>query len=297
MSEEGIKLGIAPINWCNDDMPELGSDISLDQCLSEMQEAGYSATELGHKFPTEADILKPLLGNYKLALASSWYSTYFVEKHNHAEQLEKLECKLKFLFEMGTHVINLAECSGTVHNKKNSPLSSRPTFDDAGWDRLVDGLNKVGKLCRRYGIRAAFHHHMGTGVQTAEEIDRLLSQTEMETVFLCADTGHMQFSGFDPYPVFEKHMDRIAHIHLKDLRENVFNEMLSTDASFLNSILEGIFTVPGDGMIDFTPIFNLINESGYKGWMIVEAEQDPSNFNPLHYAKKARRYIRETANL
>ena len=297
MSKQKVKLGIAPINWSNDDLHELGADISLGRCLSEMQESGYAGTELGHKFPTEVSTLKPLLSKYGLKLASKWHSTFFVENNDLEAELSRIKESLEFLSAMGTNVINIAECSGSVHSERNKPLSNKPVFDDGEWDRLITGLKKTGELCDTYGIYAAFHHHMGTGVQTEAEIDRLMSSTANEKIYLCADSGHMLFSRFDPLPVFERYMDRIRHIHLKDIRENVMTEMLDEDASFLDSVIKGVFTVPGDGMIDFRQIFDVILESNYNGWMIVEAEGDPAKFNPLQYSKIARRYISETANI
>jgi len=290
-------LGIAPINWSNDDLPELGADNSLDKCLSEMQEAGYAGTEFGHKFPTEVSTLKPLLSKYGLSLASMWHATYFVEHDDLEGELSRIKESLEFLSAMGTGVINLAECSGSVQGDRNKPLSNKPVFDDREWDRLITGLRKTGELCDAFGISAAFHHHMGTGVQTEDEIDRLMSSTANEKVYLCADTGHMRFAGFDPAPIFERYMDRISHIHLKDIRESVLTEMLGEDASFLDSVIKGVFTVPGDGMIDFKPVFDLVMDSNYTGWMIVEAEGDPVKFNPLQYSKIAKRYISEMVNV
>ena len=297
MSQQRVKLGIAPINWSNDDLPELGADISLDRCLSEMQEAGYAGTELGNKFPTQAATLKPLLSKYGLSLASMWHTTYFVENDDLEAELSRIKENLEFLSAMGTNVINIAECSGSVHGDRNKPLSNKPVFDDREWDRLITGLKKTGELCDAYGISAAFHHHMGNGVQTEDEIDRLMSSTANEKVYLCADTGHMRFAGFDPLPVYERYMDRIHHIHLKDVRENVLTEMLDKDASFLDSVIEGVFTVPGDGMIDFKPVFDVVMESDFNGWMIVEAEGDPSKNDPLQYSKIAKRYISEIASI
>ena len=297
MNQQKVKLGIAPINWSNDDLLELGGDIPLERCLSEMQEAGYAGTEFGNKFPTESAVLKPLLSKYGLSLASKWHTTYFVANNDLEDELTRLKESLEFLSAMGTDVINIAECSGTVHGDRSKPLSNKPVFDDREWDRLIIGLKKTGEICDSYGIKVAYHHHMGTGVQTEDEIDRLMSSTVNEKVQLCADTGHMLFAGFDPLPVYERYIDRIAHIHLKDIRESVMTLMLDDDASFLDSVIEGVFTVPGDGMIDFKPVFDVVKESNYNGWMIVEAEGDPSKSNPLQYSKIAKRYISGMMNI
>ena len=291
MMEDGIKIGIAPINWCNDDIPELGGDIPLERCLSEMRAAGYVGTELGHKFPTGERELIALLNENQLALASAWQSTFFVQNSDHNAELSRFEQRVQLLSAVGAKLVNLAECSGTVHNKMNVPLSQRPVFTDSQWKRLVEGLNRAGEICRTHGLRAAYHHHMGTGVQTLAEIERLMQATDPDLVFLCADTGHLYLAGADPFAVFETYSDRIAHIHLKDVREKVFLEMKTKDRSFLQSVLAGIFTVPGDGTINFEPLLNRVQKSGYQGWLIVEAEQDPEKANPFQYAQLARQYI------
>ncbi|MCH7763054.1 MAG: myo-inosose-2 dehydratase [Candidatus Marinimicrobia bacterium] len=291
-----VKIGIAPINWSNDDMPELGENITLELCLSDMQAAGYIGTEFGHKFPKTADKLRPLLDTYDLSLAAMWHSTYFVDNADLEQELDKLQQRIEFLTEMGTSVINLAECSRTVHNKKDIALSKKPIFNPQEWDRLIHGLNKAGELCNLYGIKAAVHHHMGTGIQSQDEIDRLMENTDPNAVFLCADTGHLTFAGINPLLVFEKYIDRIVHVHLKDLRGSVLKKVQAKDCSFLEAVLRHVFTVPGDGMIDFKPIFEILASSAYDGWMIVEAEQDPAWANPLRYAKTARDYLNNIAN-
>lgn len=297
MMNSQIKVGIAPINWCNDDMPELGENIPLEQCLSEMREAGFAGTELGHKFPKTAEKLRPILDTYNLSLAAMWHSTYFVSNFDLEQELGQLRQSLELLAEMGTEVINLAECSHTVHSKKDKPLSERPNFSQQEWDMLIYRLNRAGELCREYGIKAAIHHHMGTGIQSLGEIERLMENTDPDVIYLCADTGHLKFAGIDPLMVFEKYIDRIAHVHFKDLRGKKVQDVLAKDSSFLDAVLSHAFTVPGDGMIDFKPILNVLQSSSYKGWIIVEAEQDPARANPFHYAQLARDYINKIANI
>jgi len=291
MKNSQVKIGIAPINWCNDDMPELGENITLEQSLSEMQAAGYKGTEFGHKFLSTAAKLRPLLDTYDLSLTAMWHSTYFVDNSDFEQEMAQLQQRIEFLIEMGAKVINLAECSRTVHSKKDIPLSQKPIFSSQEWDRLIHGLNKAGELCNQFGMKAAVHHHMGTGIQSLDEIDRLMENTDPNAVFLCADTGHLTFAGIDPLLVFEKYIDRIVHVHLKDLRGSVLKKVWAKDCSFLEAILSHVFTVPGDGMIDFKPIFEILASSAYEGWMIVEAEQDPAWANPFQYAQTARDYL------
>ncbi|OGR03020.1 MAG: myo-inosose-2 dehydratase [Deltaproteobacteria bacterium RIFOXYA12_FULL_61_11] len=285
------KLGIAPINWSNDDLRDLGGDTPLDRCLSEMAAAGYQGTELGHKFPTEAAALEAVLKRHRLALASCWHSTFFVAEHDPRKQLEALDRRLELLAAVGTTVINLAECSGTVHGDRQKPLSARPRFSDLDFRHLADGLQAAGERCLRRGIRPAYHHHLGTGVQDEAEIERLLELTDPALLSLCYDTGHLAAAGVDPLAFASRHESRIAHVHCKDVRPAILAEVKERNLSFLEAVLRGLFTVPGDGMIEFGPIIALLEERSYDGWLIVEAEQDPRVADPLRYALAARNYL------
>ena len=285
-----IRFGIAPINWNNDDLPELGSGYSLERILSEMNQAGYEGTELGNKFPNEVSALSELLNTFNLKLASSWHSTYFVLNEQENE-LKNVEEKVSFLKEANAEVINIAECSGSVHSDINKSLAAKPILSDPDWELLIGSLNIAGEICNDYGIRLAYHHHMGTCIQTNEEIKRLLKFTDPNYVNLCVDTGHLYYAGIDPVEFIENNLERIVHVHFKDVRKEEFNKYDSSSDSFLKTILSGIFTVPGDGCIDFSSIVKILQQNLYNGWIIVEAEQDPDKADPLHYAISSRNYL------
>ena len=289
-NNHNIRFGIAPINWNNDDLPALGSGYSLERILSEMNQAGYEGTEFGNKFPNEASVLCEILDTFNLELTSSWHSTYFVLNEQENE-LKNVEEKVIFLKEANAEVINIAECSGSVHSDINKSLASKPILSNSDWELLIGSLNKAGEICNNYGIRLAYHHHMGTCVQTNEEIKRLLECTDANSVNLCVDTGHLYYAGIDPVVFIESNLDRIEHVHFKDVRKEEFKRYDSSSDSFLNTILSGIFTVPGDGCIDFSSIVKILQQNHYNGWIIVEAEQDPDKADPLHYAISARNYL------
>ena len=289
-NNKSIRFGIAPINWNNDDLPALGSNFSIEKILSEMSLAGYEGTELGNKFPNEASVLSELLNTFNLKLASSWHSTYFVLNEQEYE-LKNVEEKVSFLKEANAEVINIAECSASVHSDINKSLASKPVLSDSDWELLIGSLNKAGEICNDYGIRLAYHHHMGTCIQTAEEIKRLLKFTDPNYVNLCVDTGHLYYAGIDPVEFIENNLERIVHVHFKDVRKEEFNKYDSSSDSFLKTILSGIFTVPGDGCIDFSSIVKILQQNHYNGWIIVEAEQDPDKADPLHYAISSRNYL------
>lgn len=292
-----ITLGIAPIAWTNDDMPELGAENSFEQCISEMALSGFTGTEIGNKYPREPKVLKSYLEPRGLQVASAWFSSFLTTKP-YTETEEAFIAHRDFLHAMGAKVIVVSEQGHSVQGEMDTPvIDKKPVFTDEEWKKLTEGLEKLGALAREKDMRVVYHHHMGTGVQTTVEIDRLMENTDPEKVSLLYDTGHLVFSGEDPVAVFKKHQDRIFHIHFKDIREDILKQVKGEKLSFLQGVKNGVFTVPGDGMIDFRPIWKLIETSGYEGWIVVEAEQDPAKANPFLYAQKARNYIREVTNL
>lgn len=292
-----IKLGIAPIAWTNDDMPELGAENSFEQCISEMALSGFKGTEIGNKYPKDPEELKKYLEIRGLEVASAWFSAFLTTKP-FEETAEAFKKHRDFLNAMGAKVIVVSEQGHSIQGQQDTPVfEEKPHFTDEEWNLLTEGLEKLGGLAKEKDMAIVYHHHMGTGVQTTEEIERLMENTDPELVSLLYDTGHLVFSGEDPIEIYEKYKDRIKHIHFKDIREDKMKEVKSEKDSFLAGVRKGVFTVPGDGMIDFAPIWEEIKKSGYEGWIVVEAEQDPAIANPFEYAVKAREYIRDVTGL
>ncbi len=295
-AEHAVKLGIAPINWTNDDLPELGGHIPFEQCIAEMAEAGFSGTEVGNKYPKDPEVLRPALAQHGLQVASAWYSTFFSEAGRTQETVEGFIRHMNFLKASGADRVNVCECGSCVQGGPKH-VFDRPRYSDAQWQKVAEGLNVLGRLARENGMYMAYHYHMGTMVQTAAETDRIMDMTDPEAVFLLMDSGHAYYAGDDPVALTKKYVDRIRHVHLKDIRQEVLDRVHAEKLTFLESVKAGAFTVPGDGCIDFDPIFAELAQSGYEGWMVVEAEQDPDQANPLEYAKRARAYIREHAGV
>lgn len=292
-----IQLAIAPIAWTNDDMPELGSENTFEQCVSEMALAGFKGTEIGNKYPKDPQVLKQYLDIRGLKVASAWFSTFLTTKP-FEETAEDFKKHRDFLHAMDAKVIVVAEQGHSIQGIMTAPVfNEKPIFSDEEWQKLAEGLEKLGDLAHEKGMEIVYHHHMGTGVQTTEEIDRLMKMTDPTKVKLLFDTGHLVFSGEDPIAIYQRYQDRIKHIHFKDIRQQMAEEVRTEENSFLKAVKKGVFTVPGDGMIDFKPIWSAIEESGYKGWIVVEAEQDPAKANPFEYAVKARNYIRKVTDL
>jgi inosose dehydratase len=288
-----VRLGISPIGWSNDDLPKLGGDIPLETCLAEAREAGFEGIELGHKFPRDPTLLQPLLDHHELCLVSGWYSGRLLER-SVAEELVAIEPHRALLAAMGCAVLVYAETSGGIAGDRTRPLSSRPSLPDGDWRDFGIRLTELADRLAERGLRLAYHHHIGTVVETTAEIDRLMTATG-GSVGLLLDTGHLAFAGADPADIAWRHRRRINHVHCKDVRPGVLARARATDESFLDAVLKGVFTVPGDGAIDFAAVFTALKAADYRGWLVVEAEQDPANAPPLVYARRG--FVNLTAAL
>ncbi len=294
-----VNLGIAPIGWCNDDMPDLGAENTYKQTISEMALAGFTGCEIGNKYPKDAAELKHALDVRGMRIASKWFSSFILTQP--IEQVEKdFIAELDYLATLGANRINVSEQSYSIQGKIDTPIITgghKYVMNDEEWDRFCKGLNHLGKIASKRGFKLCFHHHMGTVVQTADETDRMMANTDPGYVFLCYDTGHFTFAGEDPLAMLKKYGDRIGHVHLKDMRLPVVQKVREENWSFLDAVRAGAFTVPGDGNVEFDPIFAVLSENNYEGWLLVEAEQDPAKAEPFEYAVKARNYIREHTGL
>ena len=287
-----VKLGIAPIAWSNDDMPELGEDITLEQCLYEASQAGFAGVESGGKFPKKSSQLLPKLDQFNLKLCSGWYGAN-LRKNTVEDEKKSIHEQLKLFKDCNSPCIVFAEVSGSIQGDPNRKLSSRPQMEKDEWDKFCKKISEMGKYLADQGMPLAYHHHMGTVIETQKDTERLLDNTH-ESVKLTLDTGHMLFAKGDSKSILENYSERILHVHCKDIRKNVLEKSLKEDLSFRGAFLEGAFTVPGDGCIDYKPLFDVLKNKNYSGWLVVEAEQDPAKANPFEYAKIGYKYLTET---
>lgn len=298
MNQENVKLAIAPIGWTNDDMPELGSENTFQQTVSEMALAGFTGSEVGSKYPRDPAVLKPMLDIRGMQICNAWFSTFFANGDK-AKTIDQFINHMNFLHAMGARVIGCSEQSKSIQGTSLPVLEQKPVFTDEEWRLTAEGYNELAAITAQKGMRVTLHHHMGTGIQTPAEIDRFMAMTN-DNVGLLYDTGHIYYSEGSQQvmlDVLTQHLPRIFHVHLKDVRDSVVAEVRANSLSFLDGVKKGTFTVPGDGVIDFKPVFKILDDYGYKGWMVVEAEQDPALANPFEYAVKARKYIRNNAGL
>ena len=282
-----IRLGANPIIWSNDDLRELGAETPLETCLAQARAIGFEGMELGHKFPREAAPLAAVLGRFGLACVSGWYSARLRERDARTE-LRELRAHLELLKAVGAGVLVFADVSDAVHGDLARPLSARPQLKPAEWREFGRRVTEVAAATAGEGVRLVYHHHMGTLVESEADIDALMEGTGDE-VALLLDTGHAAFAGADPVALARRYAARIAHLHAKDVRAAVRARALREDWSFLRAVLEGVFTVPGDGSVDFARVFTALR--GYGGWIVLEAEQDPKRADPLTYASMGYRTL------
>ena len=283
-----IRIGANPIGWSNDDMRELGGDTPLETCLAEAREAGFEGMELGHKFPRQPQALRAVLAPYGLACVSGWYSASLLMRDVRAER-EAVSAHLELLRAMGSDVMVFAETSNAIHSDIDKPLSQRPVLRSGEWMPFGTKLTQIADALADRGVALAYHHHMGTIVQGRDDIANLMDATG-PSVKLLLDTGHAIWGGADPVELARTYEGRIVHVHAKDVRADIMHRAQAHDWSFLRAVLEGIYTVPGDGMIDYDRVLSSLPH--YGGWIVIEAEQDPAKADPLEYARRGYRHLR-----
>jgi inosose dehydratase len=289
-----VKLGINPITWTNDDLPSLGGDTPLEVCLSETRKAGYAGTELGGKFPRESTVLGPILAAHDLELVSGWWDGRILDS-SVEEEFEAIRAHLTLLRDLGAKHVVYADTSRGRHDGIFHPISQRPKLAAEEWAPYGRKLTALAEKMKAFGVAMAFHHHMGTIVETDEEIDQLMKVTG-PGVGLLFDTGHCLFSGGDPYALLDRQVGRVVHFHCKDVRKPMLEKARREDMSFMDAVLAGIFTVPGDGMVNFGALLKVLHSRNYAGWLVVEAEQDPQKAHPLTYATLGFRNLSQMAD-
>ena len=284
-----IRLGTNPIAWSNDDLHELGGATSLETCLAEARQAGFTGIELGHKFPREPAALAEVLKPHGLALVSGWYSSALLQR-SPREEIAAIAGHAALLSALGCDVLILAETSNAIHGRRDAPLSASPTLPPAEMTALARAVTEVGKHLSDLGLRLAYHHHLGTVVETRAEVDAFMDAAGDEAGLLL-DSGHAFAAGIEPAELAETYAGRVVHMHGKDVRAEVLARARAEGMSFLDGVVAGMFTVPGDGCIDFGSVLSRLQGAGYDGWLVVEAEQDPEQANPLEYARQGHDYL------
>jgi inosose dehydratase len=288
-----IRFGVSPIAWINDDMPELGGDTALEHVLAEARDIGFAGIELGGRFPRDPHTLAALLARFHLVLVGGWYSASLLAR-SARDEIAALQTHLGLLKALGCRVFILAETSNAIHCDRARPLSAPPRLDGAAWARFGAKLTEVADAVAAAGLRLAYHHHLGTVVESSSDIERFLESTG-PSVGMTIDTGHAATGGVDAESLIREHPQRVAHVHCKDIRGKVFRKVKAEGGSFLRGVLDGMFTVPGDGDLDFSKVMRALADIGYDGWIIVEAEQDPAIADPRRYGELGLATLRREA--
>jgi inosose dehydratase len=277
-----IRWGVSPIAWANDDMPELGGDTTLDALLTDVKEIGFEGVELGNKFPREAATLKPIMASYGVEIIGGWYSSNLLVQDAPAE-IAAMTGHMDLLKAMGSTVFVLAETSNATHGDRDGGrLDTHPMLTDEQWTLFGERLNAVAAHVNEQGLRFAYHHHLGTAVETKAELERFFSVTG-DHVGLVLDSGHATYGGIDPVEVVQTRPERVNHVHCKDVRTSRHSEFFANGHSFLNGVVGGMFTTPGDGDYNFAPLMQALKGMNYSGWIVIEAEQDPAVADPRTY--------------
>jgi inosose dehydratase len=291
-------VGANPIIWSNDDFNELAGDVPLDTLLREMREAGYAGSELGHAYPRTPAALAEPLSRHHLRLVSGWHSTYLASREI-AEEEKPFRAHLTLLKTLGARVAIIAECTRCIHGTRDAALgfdaNARPRLTESEWSQFIAGLEHLTSVAAAEEMKIVYHHHMGTVIQDKADLDRLLSA--VPALWLLLDPGHLAFAGIDPVAVTQRYAARIAHVHLKSVRPAIAERVRREGWSFCRAVTEGVFTIPGDGCVDFPAIFGILAAADYRGWLVVEAEEDPVKVPALPKAKAAREYVRQHAGV
>jgi inosose dehydratase len=288
-----LPVGVNPSSWSNNVIADFGGDTPLETCLADARAAGYSGIELGYKFPSHADALKPLLAAHHLRLISGWYGSRLRER-SAREEIAAMQPYLDLLITMDCKIAIFADMCGAIYREPATPISQRPILSPSEWSGYCAKLSDMGRHLRDHGIALAYHHHAGSFVENEEEILRLIEGSSAE-VGLLIDAGHLAYGGVDILRLTRRLAERVVHVHCKDVRAQVLEQARAQDWSFINAVRAGVFTIAGDGAIDFAALVGELRQRGYRGWLINEAEQDPKKADPAVYARKAFDYLARLA--
>lgn len=284
-----VRVGISPIAWQNDDLPDITSEFTMEQALKEAREIGYTGVERGQRMPQDTESLRVYLDRYQLALCGGWCSGNLLVNDIETEKAA-IKQQVEQFIALGAPCIVYAECSNTVQGQLGTPVNNRPRLSSDEIKSYGRKLSEIAKWTTDLGMPLAYHHHMGSIIEAEAEVDALMDGSS-DQVTLCFDSGHLLFGGGDVMATLNRWANRVHHVHFKDIRPDIVADVRENDRSFLDAVIAGAFTVPGDGCIDFQAIANVLKGMNYEGWIVVEAEQDPAKAPPFEYSKMGYEHI------
>lgn len=289
----GVRVGIGPIGWVNDDIRGWGPGYSGERVMSEMAELGYVGSEMSYVYPQEPGALREALAAHGLVLAGAYRWTNFAHEEYLGEELAAARTHVEFCKAAGAEYANLAEGGGSLHWDRRGYRESVEPLTERQWQRVTAAFDEVGAFARQMGISLCVHPHGGTAIEKPGEIAELFGRTQADLVGYCLDTGHIAYGGGDPGEVTREFAERVRYVHLKDVREDVLARVRREGLSFVNAVKANVFATPGAGALEFEPVMQALKDAGYAGWFIVEAEQDPSVHDPYVVSGAARAFLRE----
>lgn len=287
-----IKIGISPIAWQNDDLPDLTSAYTMEQALEESREIGYTGVERGQRMPKDTDGLKAYLDKYDIALCGGWCSGSTLI-NDFADEVAAIKDQVQQFTALEAPCIVYAECSNTIQGHQGVPVNDRPTLSRDEIRAYAVKLSEVAKWSTDQGMPVAYHHHMGSIIESEDDVNWLMEYSDPAALRLCFDTGHLLFGGGDVLATLNRWGDRVHHVHFKDIRPDVVSDVRNNRRSFLDAVIGGAFTVPGDGCIDFHAVGKALKDMDYSGWIVVEAEQDPAKAPPKEYSQMGYDHIKD----
>lgn len=284
------KIGIAPIAWWNDDDASLSDDVTLDEALRQAASAGFTGMETGRRFPMNINELGPILNKYDMSVCGGWFSGSLLINDIELEK-DKIAAQAELFIAANAPCIVYGETARSIQGKKIAPLSTKNKLTEKEIEVYGRNISDFADWCVKLGMPIAYHHHMSAVIETEAELDLLMKHSSVPLLF---DTGHMAMAGGDLLRVIDNHHKRIKHVHTKDVRQNIVDALDREKDSFLDAVIKGVFTVPGDGHLSFENITKELFNKGYEGWFVVEAEQDPVKNNPLKMAQIGHAELRNT---
>ena len=285
-----IQIGISPIAWQNDDLPDLTAAYSMEQALEESREIGYTGVERGQRMPKDTDGLKAYLDKYDIALCGGWCSGATLV-NDFDDEVAAIMAQVEQFKALNAPCIVYAECSNTIQGDQSVAVNDRPTLSRDDIRSYAVKLSEVAKWSTDQGMPVAYHHHMGSIIESEDDVNWLMEYSDPNALKLCFDTGHLLFGGGDVLATLDRWGDRVHHVHFKDIRPDVVKSIRENRGSFLDAVIAGAFTVPGDGCIDFHAVGKALKGMDYSGWIVVEAEQDPAKAPPKEYSQMGYDHI------
>ena len=278
-----VKIGISPIAWQNDDLPDITKDFTMEQALREAREIGYTGVERGQRMPHDTEGLRAYLDGNDIALCGGWCSGNSLN-NDFAAECDATRQQVEQFIALNAPCIVYAECSNTVQGMINVPVNNRPKMDRDDIRAYGAKISELAKWMADQGMPMAYHHHMGSIIESEDDVNWLMDGSSAD-LHLCFDTGHLLFGGGDVMATLDRWGDRVHHVHYKDIRPAIVRDVRDNNRSFLDAVMAGSFTVPGDGCIDFDAVTRALKAMDYNGWIVVEAEQDPAKAPPYEYSK------------